>query len=448
MAPGLHRPTHRSTHPPIHYLLRGGRLASLGLIALLVACGGGGGSSGGGGGDPTTYTVTASAGTGGSISPTSDTVAQGETTSFTVTPDEGYAISVVTGCGGQLNGETYTTGEITEDCTVTATFVQVPPAATYGVGVTGVGIVAHHETVGQTLTLTLNEEHDLELGTTDNGNFRSFENVELVDGDAYEIVVSAHPFNQLCTVVNGEGTVDGDEVTDPEVHCQTTVLNDTGIDWCADDGTTGLDCPEADYPGQDGDVGRDAAARDGTLTKLGDGAAGFDYTKIDADGNELPAGATEWSCVLDNVTGRMWEVKVNDETSLHHKDWTYTWYNQDDTSNGGNAGTPNDGSCFDEVNCDTEKFVAEVNAAGLCGISSGWRMPTRNELLSIVHNGLSNPAIDKDYFPNTEFTMQFWSSVPRAGNAAEAWLISASNGQVGWSNKSTKGSVRLVHGGQ
>jgi hypothetical protein len=381
MAPGLHRPTHRSTHPPIHYLLRGGRLASLGLIAFLVACGGGGGGDDNGG-DPPPPPVT------------------------------------------------------------------LPPAATYGVGVTAVGIAAHHDSVGQTLTLTLNAEHDLTLDDTANGNFRMFEDVELEDGASYEIVVSAHPFNQLCTVVDGEGTVDGDEVTDPEVRCQTTVLNDTGIDWCADDGTTGLDCPEADNPGQDGDVGRDAAARDGTLTKLGDGAAGFDYTKIDADGNELPAGATEWSCVLDNVTGRMWEVKVNDETSLHHKDWTYTWYNQDDTSNGGNAGTPNDGSCFDEVNCDTEKFVAEVNAAGLCGISSGWRMPTRNELLSIVHNGLSNPAIDKDYFPNTEFTMQFWSSVPRAGNAAEAWLISASNGQVGWSNKSTKGSVRLVHGGQ
>ena len=69
------------------------------------------------------YTVTPSAGNNGSISPdTPQTVTHGDTTTFTVTPDTGYSIANVTGCGGTLSGNTYTTGTITEACTVEALF--------------------------------------------------------------------------------------------------------------------------------------------------------------------------------------------------------------------------------------------------------------------------------------------------------------------------------------
>ncbi|MFA6257298.1 MAG: hypothetical protein WCT29_01995 [Candidatus Paceibacterota bacterium] len=72
---------------------------------------------------PTYYTVTPSAGTGGSISPsTPRTVASGDTTSFTITPNAGNYISSVTGCGGSLSGNTYTTGAITSNCSVVASF--------------------------------------------------------------------------------------------------------------------------------------------------------------------------------------------------------------------------------------------------------------------------------------------------------------------------------------
>jgi hypothetical protein len=33
-----------------------------------------------------------------------------------------YQLGSVTGCGGSLAADTYTTGEISSDCTVTATF--------------------------------------------------------------------------------------------------------------------------------------------------------------------------------------------------------------------------------------------------------------------------------------------------------------------------------------
>ncbi len=45
------------------------------------------------------------------------------TASFTVTPNEGYVIDSVTGCGGSLaKNNVYTTGPITFACTVTASF--------------------------------------------------------------------------------------------------------------------------------------------------------------------------------------------------------------------------------------------------------------------------------------------------------------------------------------
>jgi hypothetical protein len=69
------------------------------------------------------YMVTPSAGAHGSIDPsTAQTINYNEKVSFTVTPDEHYHIASVTGCGGSLTENTYTTGNITGDCTVEAEF--------------------------------------------------------------------------------------------------------------------------------------------------------------------------------------------------------------------------------------------------------------------------------------------------------------------------------------
>jgi len=70
-----------------------------------------------------TFSVTPSAGAGGSMSPgTGPNVDYNATTAFTITPDSGYHIVSVTGCNGSLSNTTYTTGAITGACTVTASF--------------------------------------------------------------------------------------------------------------------------------------------------------------------------------------------------------------------------------------------------------------------------------------------------------------------------------------
>ncbi len=68
------------------------------------------------------YTVTSTAGTGGLILPESQKVYHGATATFTVTPGTGYSIDTVSGCGGSLDGNTYTSGTIIGACKVEASF--------------------------------------------------------------------------------------------------------------------------------------------------------------------------------------------------------------------------------------------------------------------------------------------------------------------------------------
>jgi hypothetical protein len=78
---------------------------------------------------PRSYTVNATAGANGSISPASREVNGNTTTTFTVTPNAGYMASV-SGCGGALNGGTYSTAAITAACTVSATFSVITVSTT------------------------------------------------------------------------------------------------------------------------------------------------------------------------------------------------------------------------------------------------------------------------------------------------------------------------------
>jgi hypothetical protein len=71
------------------------------------------------------YTVSTSAGSGGSISPTSRTLYYGQSGSFTLTPDSGHEIAGASGCNGSLSGSTYTTGAVVGNCTVSASFQAV-----------------------------------------------------------------------------------------------------------------------------------------------------------------------------------------------------------------------------------------------------------------------------------------------------------------------------------
>ena len=172
----------------------------------------------------------------------------------------------------------------------------------------------------------------------------------------------------------------------PKVPGATDPLNDTGI-------TTSMADESCIDVAQDCSYGRDSTHNDDA-----DGHAGFSFAKLDMSGNTLSASATNWACVKDNVTGLIWEVKT-DDGDLRDTDNTYTWYNPDSSISGGDSGTANGGSCTGS-DCDTSSYVDAVNTlpVALCG-HRDWRMPWAEDLLSIIDYGLTQPAIDADYFP-------------------------------------------------
>lgn len=82
---------------------------------------------------PHGYVVAGSAGTGGSISQPG-AVGYNSRATLTVTPNAGYVVTSATGCGGSLSGSTFTTGPVTQNCTVAATFASGNPTDDPGSG--------------------------------------------------------------------------------------------------------------------------------------------------------------------------------------------------------------------------------------------------------------------------------------------------------------------------
>ena len=227
-------------------------------------------------------------------------------------------------------------------------------------------------------------------------------------------------------------------------------LNDTGIDFCRNhvDGTdtpigAGQTCAPMPVQGrQDARFGADAAAAEGAVVKIGGGGKGFDFTKVANNGSllsssaALGSGTTDWACTYDNNTGLLWEVKTASGT--RSADHTYTWFD-------GSAGTAGGGTCPNLGNCDTQHYVAAVNAAALCG-HADWRLPSAGELTNLADRGRSGLMIDPNYFPNTAAAL-YWTSSPAVVYADYSWAIGFQGGSVLPLPRSNPFRVRLVRSG-
>ncbi|MBK6998574.1 MAG: DUF1566 domain-containing protein [Rhodoferax sp.] len=78
---------------------------------------------------------------------------------------------------------------------------------------------------------------------------------------------------------------------------------------------------------------------------------------------------------------------------------------------------------------------------------SDWRLPTGDELLSLVDYSTYGPAINSSIFPATPGS-SFWSGSPYAYYSGYAWSVYFSNGYASYNNRSSSNAVRLVRGGQ
>ncbi len=143
-----------------------------------------------------------------------------------------------------------------------------------------------------------------------------------------------------------------------------------------------------------------------------------DYSKVANNGSPLPASAQlgaqegQWACTYDSQTRLMWEIKTND-SGLRDKRWSYSWFNSKSNVASMMPGVANGGECVDQTNCDTEKFIEQVNQSKLCG-ADNWRLPTIDELKSLI-----NPAyigsLNPWYFPDGNVrnakVFGFWSAL-------------------------------------
>jgi len=85
---------------------------------------------------------------------------------------------------------------------------------------------------------------------------------------------------------------------------------------------------------------------------------------------------------------------------------------------------------------------------GLCGLSDGsvagsWRLPNRNELLSVLHNGAGLP-IDHPFIPPQDDERSNWSSTTYPYISSTAWTVRIF--QDGYQDRSVKSDVNLVIG--
>lgn len=147
------------------------------------------------------------------------------------------------------------------------------------------------------------------------------------------------------------------------------------------------------------------------------------YTKLDPNGNDLPEDAETWAMVRDNITGLIWEVKTTDG-SIH------------DTGNG---------YFYNEV---YRNFINVLNSEKFGGFNN-WRIPSTQELLSIVMWDADNLKINEQYFPNTKgYGYQTCDTHPQyIGTSRESvWTVDFATGDKSTMYKSKGGLVRAVFG--
>lgn len=293
-----------------------------------------------------------------------------------------------------------------------------------------------------------------EWETSNNQQFRIEESDKLSTHVIAPEVTREQTVSFTLNVTDANGNRVSDNIMVTVRPMPVAYVNDTGVIAQASASAVNND-QQNSFPGQDGQRGADVAAAQGLLEKAGRGAAGFDFTKLNQNGDEQDAAESQFSCVRDNTTGLVWEVKTADG-ALHDGAHTYTWYQGE--NNGGNEGVESSVAASCSITgCNTRNFIAAVRAEGLCGFYD-WRLPNHFELMSLVHFGQTTTAmIDTDYFPNTgkinEAPVWYWTSQPGADGvisdaAQNAWAIDFTSGVDNFLDKGNVARVRLVRAGR
>lgn len=265
------------------------------------------------------------------------------------------------------------------------------------------------------------------------------------------------------TSVTGNAALDESEISaiGNILNDDKAVLNDTGITFSGNFSSGNSDCRINFALGQDCARGRDVTDIEDTLDA---GAAGFHFAKLTNSGTRFPDqhilyNNEPWPCVQDNTTGLIWEVKTTDG-GLRDRRWSYTSFDvsffEDDVAEEAGAdgiwagpidlGINSYSDNCDDIDfvCGTDQYLDTINGIQLCGYSD-WRVPSREELRSIVDYGGVNPTIDPDFFPNSQGGF-YLSSTPYVQFNDTMWVINFATGEDAAFQKRSDFYVRVVRG--
>lgn len=164
---------------------------------------------------------------------------------------------------------------------------------------------------------------------------------------------------------------------------------------------------------QDCNHGRDAQYLAGSLEKVGSSIKGYDLTRLDDQGNELPPGTEVYACVKDNVTGAVWEAKNEIDGSMH-ADSRYMQYAY------GNI-DPGDSCPFYNPElgnfCNTETVTKILNEINYCG-RNNWSLPSYKlvvglenygDLYSMSYNWPDPKVFTSKYYSHRPYNIHFQS---------------------------------------
>lgn len=168
-----------------------------------------------------------------------------------------------------------------------------------------------------------------------------------------------------------------------------------------------------------GDLSGGASKTTRTITDTGQTT---DYTAIygeDSDYiiNPMSFTANGDGTITDNVTELMWQQQDDGVN--------YNWYE----ASGISETTKNPAGVVD--------VCGDLNL----GSYNDWRLPSINELISIVNLNAPNPTIDTNFFPNT-ISSSYWSSQPYNNASDILWFVDFSDATI--NNTSVSNSSRYV----